>query len=133
MKRVYWLGVIISFGLLFAACGNQDTVGVIGGADGPTEIILQQNGKNEETPSLRLFRLEGHLYYDSGVISTEARCGVMDGSLKRGVEEGEIPQRDGEANFDSDGYQRGVEANTIEVLIDQNWVVFRCVEDTSEL
>lgn len=133
MKRMYWLGVIIFCGVLFAACGNQDTVGIIGGADGPTEIVLQQSGKNDEMQSLRMLRLDGKLYYDSGVVSTEARCGVMDGSLKRGVENGKIPKRDGEANFDCDGYQWGMEPDTIEVLTDQEWVVFRRAEDTSEL
>ena len=58
------------------------------------------------------------LYQDSGKISTELRCGMMDGSITS-VAEG-VPTENDQSNFRAGiGYQYGMDS--IEVLIDDEW------------
>lgn len=64
-------------------------------------------------------------YYDTGRISTELRCGNMDGTIEYSVEPHEKPQRNGESNFGAPyGFQYGSEGDTIAVCIDGEWVIF---------
>lgn len=68
-----------------------------------------------------MIRVKGDLYYDSGEISEELRCGMMDGQITS-MAEGE-PTEDDQSNFGTGyGYQYGVD--TIEVCIDDAWHVF---------
>lgn len=138
MKRIIALILIICC-LLFTAC-NDTSIGVIGGADGPTAIFVSkkgetvkgQFGEQYEKKPIRMFNANGELYYDSGLISDlTPRCGTLDGSLKKGAAEGEIPQRSGEANFDIDGYQSATSI-TKEVNINGQWVIFRKYENKPE-
>ena len=97
MKRIITLTLIMC-SLLLSACDNA-SIGVIGGADGPTEIVVGkiknenkgQFGEQLEKKEIRMFNVDGDLYYDSGLISENTpRCGVMDGELKKTVADGEI-------------------------------------------
>lgn len=137
MKRIIPITIIMC-SLLLTAC-NDASIGVIGGADGPTEIIVSENngtvkgqfGEQYEKKPIRMFNIDGELYYDSGLTSNVPRCGVMDGSLKKGVKEGEIPHKSGEANFDIDGYQYGTSISK-DVNIDGKWVIFKKYENLPE-
>lgn len=124
MKR----GLIISFLLcsLFLSACNNTSVGVIGGADGPTNIYVKGKfGEQVGKRPVRMFNIDGDLYYDSGLVSDKTpRCGTMDGKLKKAVNENEIPLKSGEANFDIDGYQNATSI-TKEVNIDGEWVIFK--------
>lgn len=61
------------------------------------------------------------LYRDSGEISTELRCGMMDGSITSIVEG--VPTENDQSNFGTGiSYQYGT--NTIDVLIDNEWHIF---------
>lgn len=72
-----------------------------------------------------MFNVDGELYYDPGLVSDMTpRCGTLDGNLKKGVAENEIPHKSGEANFDVDGYQ-SVTSITKEINIDGKWVIFK--------
>lgn len=69
----------------------------------------------------RLIRIKDVVYYDSGKISTEGRCGLMDGYIDS-ICDG-VPQEEGQSNFGVGyGYQFGVAS--IEVLIDDEWHIF---------
>ena len=103
MKRIITLSLIMCC-LLLTACDNA-SIGVIGGADGPTKIIVGKNtgnvkgqfGEQLEKKEIRMFNVDGDLYYDLGLISENtSRCGVMDGELKKTVAENEIPKKSGE-------------------------------------
>lgn len=88
--------------------------------------------KIDETPKEigRIIKANGKLYYDTGKISEiSARCGTMDGNITSTVQKTEIPDKDGEANFEgARGYQYGDE-NTIEVPIEnEGWVIFEAKE-----
>ena len=131
MKRIISLSLIMC-SLLLTAC-NDASIGVIGGADGPTAIFVGENngtvkgqfGEQLEKKPVRMFNVDGDLYYDSGLVSENTpRCGTMDGNLKKTVAENEIPLKAGEANFDVEGYRHATSI-TKEVDIDGEWVIFK--------
>lgn len=131
MKRILTITILLC-SLLLTACNNA-SIGVIGGADGPTSIIVSnsgdkvkgQFGEQLEKRPVRMLNIDGDLYYDSGLVSDKTpRCGTMDGALKKTVNENEIPLKSGEANFDIDGYQNATSI-TKEVNIDGEWVIFK--------
>ena len=131
MKRIISLSLIMC-SLLLTACNNT-SIGVIGGADGPTKIIVNENtgnvkgkfGEQLEKKEIRMFNVDGVLYYDSGLVSEMTpRCGTMDGELKMAVPSTEIPLKSGEANFEVDGYQNATSI-TKEVNVDGRWVIFK--------
>lgn len=78
----------------------------------------------EDKPAL--IRVNGVLYYDSGKISTEARCGMMDGTIT--MQSDGIPHEDNQANFGT-GYGYQFWPGRIEVLIDGEWHMFYPYED----
>lgn len=131
MKQIIILILIVCC-LLLTACNNT-SFGVIGGADGTTEIYVKgQFGEQYEKKPIRMFNVNGDLYYDSGLVSDMTpRCGTLDGNLKKGVNENEIPHKSGESNFDIEGYQHGTSI-TKEVNIDGEWVIFKKYENQPE-
>ena len=145
MKRIL-LPILLLCCLLLASCKNDATIGIIGGADGPTAILVSDGkdnnvrmtfGEQYEKTTIRMFNVDGELYYDSGLVSDMTpRCGTLDDNLKKGVGENEIPHKSGEANFEIDGYQNATSI-TKEVNIDGEWVIFRkykyLPEDIDEL
>ena len=131
MKRIITLTLIMC-SLLLTACDNA-SIGVIGGADRPTKIYVSENsskvkgqfGEQLEKKSVKMFNVDGDLYYNSGLVSENTpRCGTMDGELKKTVKENEIPLKSGEANFEVEGYQNATSI-TKEVNIDGKWVIFK--------
>lgn len=133
MKKI--IVVCMLFAFILTAC-NATSIGIIGGADGPTAILVSgenervkgQFGEQYEKRPIRMFNIDGELYFDSGLISDATpRCGMLDGSLQKGVGEGEIPKKNGEANFDTKGYQSATSI-TKEVIIDGEWVIFKKYE-----
>lgn len=74
--------------------------------------------------------IDDTLYLDTGRESTlTARCGMMDGEITSAVEPSEEPSENGQSNFgDGYGWQYG-EGDTIEILINDKWMVFKAQED----
>lgn len=69
-----------------------------------------------------MIRVDGALYYDSGEISKDLRCGMMDGKITS-VAAGE-PTEDDQSNFGVDyGYQYWTDGE-IHVYIDEAWHIF---------
>lgn len=122
MKKI--LPVILT-ALILSAC-DSTSIGIIGGADGPTSIVVSGKfGEQYEKRPVRMFNIDGDLYFDSGLRSDlSPRCGTMDGRLVKSANEGEIPKNSGEANFDAEGYQNAT-AITKEVNVDGEWVIFK--------
>lgn len=68
-----------------------------------------------------MIMVDGLLYYDSGEISNELRCGMMDGEITTVADD--VPVEDNQSNFGIGyGYQYGID--TIEVCIDDEWHIF---------
>ena len=70
--------------------------------------------------------INGKIYYSTGEKSTiTARCGVMDGRITATVEKGELPTENNESNFGIDyGYQF-VDENTVDIRINNEFIVFK--------
>lgn len=131
MKRTLTLSLIMC-SLLLTACKSA-SIGLIGGADGPTAIYIGKNngnikgqfGEQYEKKPVRMFNVDGDLYYELGLVSAMTpRCGTMDGHFTKTVNENEIPLKSGEANFEAGGYQHATSI-TKEVSIDGKWLIFK--------
>ncbi len=126
MRRIL---IFIICALIFSAC-NDTSVEVIGGADRPTNIIVSnENGETVKKP-IRMIKIDGKLYYDSGKVSNMTpRCGTLDGELKQVGAEYEIPKKNDECNFKgAEGYQNAT-GITKEVSINGEWVIFKMFDD----
>lgn len=77
----------------------------------------------------KVVMVDGKLYYYTGKESTiEARCGNMDGKITSNINYNEIPTINNQANFDGDyGYQYA-DDNTIDLYINEKWIVFKAKE-----
>ena len=123
MKRLISLSLLI-FTLFLSACQHDlplyETVDT-----GEQGVIKGQFGEQLEKKPVRMFNVDGDLYYDSGLVSENTpRCGTMDGEIEKSVKENEIPLKSGEANFEVKGYQNATSI-TKEVNIDGEWVIFK--------
>lgn len=126
MKRVL---MVILCCLVLNGCAKN--VGIIGGADGPTAIFVTDGESMTAAESVRLIRVDGSLYYDTGKASSLVpRCGTLDGSLENSAGEFEVPKGDNESNFETSGYQN-VTSITKEVPLDGNWRIFKKLPDTN--
>ena len=122
MKRLMVL-ILISFCLFISACDNNEVVKT--DAKGGF-------GEQYDKKPLRMVNINGTLYYDSGRVSEQVRCGVMDGALKSGAKANEIPLNHGEANFISNGYQNKSNG-TIEANADGKWVIFEKCDNSEKI
>ncbi|HBA37724.1 MAG TPA: hypothetical protein DCY94_03290 [Firmicutes bacterium] len=85
----------------------------------------KESPKSNETQS-RIIRVDGELYEDTGKESTLGpRCGNMDGEITSNTRPNEIPTFENQSNFEGRyGYQI-IDENTIELLINDKWIVFK--------
>ena len=116
MKRFILLSLVIC-SLILTACQRDlpliETVDI-----GEQGVIKGQFGEQLEKKPIRMFNVDGDLYYDSGLANDEVKkCGTMDGKLKKAGKENEIPLKSGDANFEIEGYQNATSI-TKEVNID---------------
>ncbi len=75
--------------------------------------------------------VNGKLYYDTGKESTlDVRCGMADGEIISTVDGSESPAEDDQSNFGTGfEYQYGTD-DTIEIFMNDKWIVFECGEGT---
>lgn len=134
MKRIFLL--MCATAVVLSGC-NATSVGIIGGADGPTRMIVSDNDDSAEFESdnVRMLRIDGALYYETGEESeVDARCGNMDGTFKKSVPSNMVPQNDNESNFDdSSEYQIGSSKDTVEILIDDDWEIFAKIDTEADV
>ena len=90
----------------------------------------QALGEPEPADLPPLVMVDGQLYQDAGRESTlTGRCGVLDGEITSAVSNQEVPSKDAQSNFGTGfGYQIGPEPGTIEVYLNEKWMVFEAVE-----
>lgn len=131
MKKLLTIVICISC-MLLSACGYAKSIGIIGGADGPTAVLISENGATAsgEKKVLRMLKADGKLYFDSGKVSNmTSRCGTLDGELTRVGKEYEIPQKDNQCNFaGAKGYQNATSL-TKEVPTEDGWAIFKMFDD----
>ncbi len=137
MKTSYfWFGLTVALFLAFTGCtaqdvnlepeGNENEYGIVpevsAGDDGSAQDHDAEDMKWDRIP---MVMVNGKLYYDTGNESTiDGRCGVMDGEITTAVDGSEIPTQDNQSNFGTGfGYQFGPD-DTIEVFMNEKWIVF---------
>ena len=123
MKRMLSLLLALALCGALVGCGGQDSSSSSGGPVSSAPGIYMP----------RMLMVDGVLYDDAGCEdTTEGRCGNMDGEITSSVESWQQPEEDGQSNFGSGfGYQIGMEPDTLEILQDGHWLVFRAVEPES--
>ncbi len=128
--------IICAVAVALSGCGAK-SIGIIGGADGPTKVVVSDDKGSTEygRETVKMIRIDGALYYDTGKKSdVEGRCGTMDGAIKKGASENEIPQNDNESNFSgADGYQIGLKENTVETVLDGDWEIFAKIDTNADI
>lgn len=123
MKRMLSLLLALALCGALVGCGGQDETSSSGGSAASAPGIYMP----------RMLMVDGVLYEDAGYENTtDGRCGNMDGEITSSVESWQQPEEDGQSNFGSGfGYQIGMEPDTLEILQDGHWLVFRAVEPES--
>lgn len=123
MKRMLSLLLALALCGALVGCGGQDSSSSSGGPVSSAPGVFMP----------RMFMVDGVLYEDAGCEdTTEGRCGNMDGEITSSVESWQQPEEDGQSNFGSGfGYQIGIEPDTLEILQNGHWLVFRAVEAES--
>ena len=129
--------VLIIFSFLFSGCTNKSDIGVIGGADGPTEIIVSEANKVKEyvkKEEMRIVKLNDSLYYEVDEDNENITQHKFVGELKKTADRFEIPQNNGECNFkDGSTWRNGVSNDTIEVFIDDDWEIFAKIDTNTDI
>ena len=135
MKKAVLLSILaFSASLLITGCAKNDiTSGFI-----PESVFLSEEHKTDDKDVLNqsfeeksefdvipMVMVNGKLYYDTGKENTfNGRCGTPDGEITLSVDMSEIPEKDNESNFATGfKYQYGIN-NTIDVFINEKWIVF---------
>lgn len=80
--------------------------------------------------SERIVKVDGKMYYDTREESNALRCGLMDGKITSTVKQDELPTIDYQSNFGIGyEYQYGDNKETIEILINHKWIIFKLKEN----
>lgn len=81
MKKIF---CILSVCILLASCGNDSSIGIIGGADGPTSIFIAKQG--EKVMYEQITQQKAKEIMDSG-----EECIILDVREQEEFDEGHIP------------------------------------------
>ncbi len=102
--------------------------------DPEADTEAPQTEADHEWDRIPMVMVNDKLYYDTGRESTiEMRCGNMDGEITSSVDGTQIPTQNNESNFGSGfGFQYGSEEDTIEVYMNEKWIVFEYREGADE-
>ena len=143
MKKNTWkklmslaLGAMMMLSLL-TGCGSRDTekdgesadIGTQSTDDASTLPDTAQDRPVTDAPMMVM--VDNTLYQSTGEVSTvDGRCGNMDGEITSQTACGtDAPTENDQSNFGTGyGYQFG--DGTVEVLVDNQWIVFRPITDS---
>lgn len=94
--------------------------------------LIEQANADSMWDKIPMVMVNDKLYYDTGTESTAVgRCGNMDGQITSTVDGTEIPTENNQSNFGTGfGYQYGGRENTIEVFMNEKWIVFEYREES---
>ncbi len=127
-------------GILLSGCSRK-SVGIIGGDDGSASVFVTESDEKtnypSETKTVKAVKIDGYLYYDTDEDrDAGGSLNNMDGSFVKMAEAYEIPQNDGESNFELNGdensYKHGKTDDTVEILIDGEWEIFKKIYDSEK-
>ena len=136
-KVIAWIAVAALSVSALTGCGSRDTandgenagIGTQSTDDASTLPDTAQDRPVTDAPMMVM--VDNTLYQSEGEVSTvEGRCGNMDGEITSQTAGGtDAPTENDQSNFGTGyGYQRM--GDTLEVLIDSQWIVFRPITDS---
>lgn len=140
MKNIKILFLFLVFSLFITSCNQRDlpleeTVDI--NKDNATDTGTTQNTlthieMDEHTVPAYKFMLDDKLYVDTGEIEYGLKCGTMDRGFEKTIPLDEIPDKNGEANFESDykGAQFGRRENRMVSYVDGAWHIFAYNENS---
>ncbi len=136
-KRMFTftLALLLMFSLI--GCGSKATAEDSGSADVSTQstndasTLPDTTQDRPVTDAPMMVMVDNTLYQSTGEVSTvEGRCGVMDGEITSQTANGtDAPTENDQSNFGT-GYSYQGMGDTLEVLIDGQWIVFRPITDS---
>ncbi len=122
--------LLVALALVFCGCESK-SIGVIGGADGPTAILVTDG--NEDISSVRMIFTEGNFYYDTGAPVKYTASGVIERVLEKTADPFGVPQGEGSANFDGKNMMfQPCTPITKQVYVNGAGTVYRKVESYGE-
>ena len=121
------LGLLTGCGQLGSSASHPDPASQ-SAPEEPSSAETQDPAAPADLPPLVM--VDGRLYQDTGRESTlTGRCGVLDGEITSAVSSQEVPSKDDQSNFGTGfGYQIGPDPDTIEVYLNETWMVFEAVD-----
>ena len=128
------------FSILFlAACTQATSIGIIGGADGPTAVYVRDDAGTaaaqiEQMPA-RMIRLAIRISIESDdEPASSSLDGRIDGTLENIADTFEIPSKDESCNFEGAAGYQIITDQTAAVLIGEDWITFeKIVEPEKDL
>lgn len=136
-KRMFTftLALLLMFSLI--GCGSKATAEDSGSTDVSTQstndasTLPDTTQDRPVTDAPMMVMVDNTLYQSTGEVSTvEGRCGVMDGEITSQTANGtDAPTENDQSNFGT-GYSYQGMGDTLEVLIDGQWIVFRPITDS---
>lgn len=140
MKRRTVFAVLLMLSLSLSGCSET---GKQPEGEGSEKTVVQnetgnepgQNGSGTELAEkescamrwdrIPMVRVKGENYFDSGYVSSAARCGVPDGQIRSSVDGSQLPEEDDQSNFGSGyNYQFCGEEGILVVEIDGRQAIF---------
>lgn len=130
MKKIVSLSLTLIMAMALVGCNSNDVYDP-GSGEKSKPITLDDIEKEEnlQCDLIPMVMINDKLYFDTNKVSTEARCGVMDGEITSEVLSTETPTENNQSNFGTGfGYQ--IWSNdTIQILIDGKWYEFEKKQD----
>lgn len=119
MKRLGMLAICLV--MILASCQGETSEKSVSTQESGVEISTT----GEVQPQPMYVMVRGELYQSTGRESElTARCGTPDGEIQSTVDTSEKPQKDDESNFGMGYEYQFTYVDTIEVCINQHWIVF---------
>lgn len=119
MKRLGMLAICLV--MILASCQGETSEKSVSTQESGVEISTTE----EVRPQPMYVMVRGELYQSTGRESElKVRCGTPDGEVQSTVDTSEKPQKDDESNFGTGYEYQFMGDDTIEVCIEQQWIVF---------
>lgn len=127
-------GTVLYKALAYSVTKHHELIEDLGYQTGTTIKILNHtvyekknlpSKKDQNLSKLdRMLKLHDTIYYDTGKIITEGRCGVGIEKITEFVEENEIPTKNGQANFKGDIQYQVITEKEVDVWSNDAWYRF---------
>lgn len=103
----------------------QNETGNEAGQNGSGIELAEKESCAMRWDRIPMVRVKGENYFDSGYISSAARCGVSDGQIRSSVDGSQLPEEEDQSNFGSGyNYQFCGEEGILVVEIDGRQAIF---------